>query len=128
MKHNIKSQITGLLLGICILSHSHLLNAAPIVVEGAVPNEASKQAILVKMQSIYGADQVVDKIQVRSVSAPNGWSDSVTRVITPDLKKIKQGQLSVKGTQVELTGKMSDPNEIQPTTTSFQSLVQQPIG
>jgi OOP family OmpA-OmpF porin len=100
--------------------------AAPIVVEGAVPNEASKQAILLKMQSIYGADQVVDKIQVRPVSAPNGWSDSVSRVITPDLKKISQGQLRVKGTQVDLTGKMADPSQIQPTTSTFQSLVQQP--
>ena len=100
--------------------------AAPIVVDGVVPNEASKQAILLKMQSIYGADQVVDKIQVRPVSAPNGWSDAVTRVISPDLKKINQGQLSVKGTQVELTGKLNDSNEIQPTTNNFQALVQQP--
>ncbi|MGY3823074.1 OmpA family protein [Acinetobacter haemolyticus] len=110
----------------CGLVQSHTVQAAPIVVEGVVPNESSKQAILVKMQSVYGADQVVDKIQVRPVSAPNGWSDSVTRVITPDLKKVKQGQLRVRGTQIELTGKMSNPNEIQPTSSNFQSLVQQP--
>lgn len=110
----------------CGLVQSHTVQAAPIVVEGVVPNESSKQAILVKMQSVYGADQVVDKIQVRPVSAPNGWSDSVTRVITPDLKKVKQGQLRVRGTQIELTGKMSNPNEIQPTASNFQSLVQQP--
>ncbi|WP_416224668.1 OmpA family protein [Acinetobacter haemolyticus] len=110
----------------CGLVQSHTVLAAPIVVEGVVPNESSKQAILVKMQSVYGADQVVDKIQVRPVSAPNGWSDSVTRVITPDLKKVKQGQLRVRGTQIELTGKMSNPNEIQPTASNFQSLVQQP--
>ncbi len=64
-----------------------LVFAEPIVVEGVVPNEASKQAILQKMQSVYGADQVVDKIQVRAVSAPNGWSNLVTQVISPDLKK-----------------------------------------
>ncbi len=110
----------------CGLVQSHTVQAAPIVVEGVVPNESSKQAILVKMQSVYGADQVVDKIQVRPVSAPNGWSDYVTRVITPDLKKVKQGQLRVRGTQIELTGKMSNPNEIQPTASNFQSLVQQP--
>ncbi|WP_436860996.1 OmpA family protein [Acinetobacter haemolyticus] len=110
----------------CGLVQSHTVLAAPIVVEGVVPNESNKQAILVKMQSVYGADQVVDKIQVRPVSAPNGWSDSVTRVITPDLKKVKQGQLRVRGTQIELTGKMSNPNEIQPTASNFQSLVQQP--
>ena len=98
----------------------------PIVVEGAVPNEASKQAILNKMYVVYGTDQVVDKIQVRAVSAPNGWSDSVSKVITEDLKKVKQGKLSVRGTQVELAGKMSNQNDIQPTTVNFQNLVQAP--
>ncbi|WP_038345269.1 OmpA family protein [Acinetobacter sp. A47] len=126
MRNNLKSVSAGWVLGLTLLGQSAVLNAAPIVVEGVVPNDASKQAILVKMQSVYGADQVVDKIQVRPVAAPNGWSDSVTRVITPDLKKISQGQLRVRGTQVELTGKMADPNQIQPTTSSFQALVQQP--
>ena len=126
MRNNSKSIWAGLLVSLIVLSQSNNVIAAPIVVEGAVPNEASKQAILLKMQSIYGADQVVDKIQVRPVSAPNGWSDSVSRVITPDLKKISQGQLRVKGTQVDLTGKMADPSQIQPTTSTFQSLVQQP--
>lgn len=97
-----------------------------IVVEGAVPNEASKQAILNKMYAVYRTDQVVDKIQVRAVSAPNGWSDSVSKVITEDLKKVKQGKLSVRGTQVELAGKMSNQNDIQPTTVNFQNLVQAP--
>ncbi len=100
--------------------------AAPIVVEGAVPNDMTKQAILAKLKAVYGDDQVVDKIQIRAVSAPNGWSDSVTRVITPDLKKISQGKLSVRGTQVELVGKMGVQTDIQPTTSLFQSLVQPP--
>ncbi|MEO3355963.1 OmpA family protein [Acinetobacter haemolyticus] len=126
MRNNRKVLLSTFIMACCGLVQSHTVLAAPIVVEGVVPNESSKQAILVKMQSVYGADQVVDKIQVRPVSAPNGWSDSVTRVITPDLKKVKQGQLRVRGTQIELTGKMSNPNEIQPTASNFQSLVQQP--
>ncbi|ENW95594.1 hypothetical protein F903_01355 [Acinetobacter sp. NIPH 298] len=126
MTNNTKFILGGWAVALLGLALSPLTMAAPIVVEGVVPNEASKQAILVKMQSVYGADQVVDKIQVRPVSAPNGWSDSVTRVITPDLKKVKQGQLRVQGTQIELTGKMTNPNEIQPTASNFQSLVQQP--
>ncbi|OTG67787.1 hypothetical protein B9T25_07300 [Acinetobacter sp. ANC 4470] len=105
---------------------SSLVLAEPIVVEGIVPNEASKQAILTRMYSIYGANQVIDKIKVKLVSAPNGWSDSVTRIITPDLKKVKQGRLSIRGIQVELTGKMSNQNDIQPTTANFQNMIQEP--
>ncbi len=51
------------------LVQSHLIYAAPIVIEGVVPNEASKQAILAKMQAVYGESQVLDKIQVRAVAA-----------------------------------------------------------
>ncbi|QIO07344.1 OmpA family protein [Acinetobacter shaoyimingii] len=100
--------------------------AEPVIVDGAVPNEMTKQAILAKMRSVYGDDQVIDKIQVRPVSAPNGWSDSVTKLITPDLKKVRQGQLKVRGTQVDLTGKVLTQEDIQPTSNLFQALVQQP--
>ncbi len=126
MRNNVNHVWSSLMLGVVITVFSNFTYSAPVVIEGVVPNEASKQAILVKMQSVYGTDQVVDKIQVRPVSAPSDWSDSVARVITPDLKKISQGQLRVKGTQVDLTGKMTDSSQIQPTTSSFQSLVQQP--
>lgn len=105
---------------------SGLSFAKDIVVEGVVPNETSKQAILVKMRSVYTEDQVIDKIQVRAVSAPNGWSDSVARVITPDLKKVSQGKLSVNGTQIDLTGKIMNPAEIQSMTSTFQTLIQAP--
>lgn len=100
--------------------------AAPIVIEGVVPNDASKQAILMKMRLVYGADQVVDKIQIRPVSAPNGWSDSVTQLIQNDLKKISQGKLTVRGTQVDLTGKLANPTEIQAMQNLYQSLVAAP--
>lgn len=109
-----------------ILSISVISFAKEIIVEGVVPNEMSKQAILNKMKVVYSQDQIIDKIQVRPVTAPNGWSDSVTQVITPDLKKVSQGKLSVRGTQVELTGKVLNQNDIAPTQNTFQNLVVAP--
>ena len=119
MKNNQKRIRVSLLIGLCFLVQSHLIYAAPIVIEGVVPNEASKQAILAKMQAVYGESQVLDKIQVRAVAAPNGWDDSVSRMITADLKKISQGQLRVKGTQIDLIGKVSAAHQIQATTANF---------
>ena len=126
---NIKNKIASAVqLGcFCIgLGISGIGFAKDIIVEGVVPNEQSKQAILAKTRSVYPQDQVIDKIQVRPVSAPNGWSESVTNVITPDLKKVSQGKLSVRGTQVDLSGKILNPNEIQSMTETFQSLIQAP--
>ncbi len=91
MNNDMKNQKVKILKKFAIISslfYSLQVFAAPIVVEGVVPNDMTKQAILVKLKAVYGNDQVVDKIQIRPVSAPNGWSDSVTRVITPDLKKL----------------------------------------
>jgi OOP family OmpA-OmpF porin len=109
---------------ICALGISFLVVAQePIIVEGAVPNEMAKQEILNKLYTTYGRENVVDKIQVKMVSAPNGWSSNVSSAINDDLKKVKQGSLTVRGTQVNLTGKVTNPNDIQPATQRLQSLV-----
>ena len=121
--NTLRSTLFGLMFGLGVSTYSF---AQPIVAEGVVPNEASKQALLNKLRAVYGADQVVDKIQVRPVAAPDGWSNSVTNLITPDLKKVTQGKLVVNGTSVALTGKMSNQNDIAPTTAFFQSLVLPP--
>ncbi|WP_353141148.1 OmpA family protein [Acinetobacter pragensis] len=95
----------------------------PVVIEGAVPNEAAKQEILNKAYITYGRENIIDKIQVKMVSAPNGWSGNVSNIITEDLKKVNHGQLTVRGTHVNLTGKITDPNDIQPTAVKLQNLV-----
>lgn len=118
---SLKIGVLTLGLGLSVMSL-----AKDIIVEGVVPNEQSKQAILAKTRSIYPQDQVIDKIQVRPVSAPNGWTESVANVITPDLKKVTQGKLSVRGTQVDLSGKILNPDEIPLITNTFQTLIQAP--
>ncbi len=123
----INFKLPKLCVALCALGISSLLWAQPIVIEGAVPNEATKQEILNKAYLTYGQENVVDKIQVRAVTAPNGWGNSVSQIINEDLKKVKQGKLTVRGTQVDLSGKMSNQNDIQPTTSKFQSLVVPPF-
>lgn len=95
----------------------------PIVIEGAVPNEATKQEILSKLYATYGQVNIIDKIQVGSVSAPNNWSTTVSHIINEDLKSVRQGKLAIKGTQVSLVGKVSQPDDIQRTSNKIQSLL-----
>lgn len=96
--------------------------AQTVIAKGAVPNNSSKQAILTKLYSTYGQENVVDHIQIRQVVAPTNWSNIVTDVINEDLKKVKQGTLTVKGSDIQLTGKVSNSYEIQDTTEKFKSL------
>lgn len=100
--------------------------AQPVIVEGIVANQASKQALLNKLIALYGADQVVDKIKVGSVAMPTGWDETTAQFITGDLKKISQGKLDIHGTTVKVSGKINPPNEVNLITSSFQTLVHPP--
>lgn len=111
-----------ILISVLGLSTSFMIFAQPILIEGAVPNEKIKAEILAKAYSIYGQQNVVDQIQVRQVTTPSNWINTVTKVINDDLKKMKQGNLTVNGTEIKLTGKLSNPEDIQTTQVRFQSL------
>ena len=117
------SRIKQVFFSISMMMCSYSYAQQAIVIEGAVPNETVKQEILNKAYATYGRANIVDKIQVRMVSAPAGWSNQVSNVITEDLKKIQQGQLSIRGTQLNLTGKVSNQDEVQLTSSKMQSLV-----
>ncbi|ATO20560.1 hypothetical protein BS636_13215 [Acinetobacter sp. LoGeW2-3] len=122
IKHlNLKNVLKINILTTLLLSFS--VWAQPIITEGAVPNENTKQEILSKLYAIYGQENVVDRIQIRQVTAPAGWSNTVNNVINEDLKKVKQGKLTVKGSDIQLTGKVSNPEQIQETTVKFQGLM-----
>ena len=98
------------------------VHAQPAIAEGTVSNNNSKQAILAKLYSTYGKENVVDRIQIRQVVAPTNWSNIVIDVINEDLKKVKQGTLTVKGSDIQLTGKVSNSYEIQDTIEKFKGL------
>lgn len=110
------------LISVLGLSTSFMIFAQPIVIEGVVPNEKIKTEILAKAYSIYGQQNVVDQIQVRQVTTPSNWLNTVTKVINDDLKKVKQGNLTVKGTEIKMTGKLSNSEDLQTTQVKFQSL------
>lgn len=101
---------------------SFSLYAQPIIIEGAVPNENTKQEILSKLYTIYGQENVVDRIQIRQVAAPADWSNTVSNMINEDLKQVKQGKLTVKGSDIQLMGKVSNTAQIQGTKANFQRL------
>lgn len=77
---------------------------APVVVSGTVADEASKAALLERLRTLYGASRVVDQLAVGTVSAPANWNDYVQRLVGPNLKLIKGGQLKVDGNKVSLRG------------------------
>ncbi|MCX9155016.1 OmpA family protein [Niveibacterium sp. 24ML] len=102
-----KTAILALLIGasLCAASAARATTPeAPIVATGAVPDEAAKAAILARLREVFGAERVVDQISVGGVTSPPRWAEQVQRSITPHLKGVSAGSLSVDGTQVALNG------------------------
>lgn len=84
---------------------------APIVVSGTVADEATRAALLERLRSLYGPARVVDQLSVGTVSAPANWNEYVARLIGPNLKLIKSGQLKVEGNKVSLRGDVANEEQ-----------------
>jgi OOP family OmpA-OmpF porin len=84
---------------------------APILVTGTVPDEPTKATLLTRLRELYGADRVVDQLAVGSVSSPANWNDYLQKLVGPNLKLIRHGQLKVDGNNVSLRGDVA--NEAQ---------------
>jgi OOP family OmpA-OmpF porin len=85
--------------------------SGPVIASGVVPDEATRAAILGKLREVYGADRVVDQLQVGAVVAPPNWAGYVQKMVSPDLKQVSRGRLSVRGNDIELQGEVG--NEAQ---------------
>jgi OOP family OmpA-OmpF porin len=82
-----------------------------VVVAGTVPDEATRNAVLARVREVYGAEGVVDQLGVGAVVAPPNWSGHVQKLVSPQLKLVSRGQLSINGNNVELSGEVG--NEAQ---------------
>jgi OOP family OmpA-OmpF porin len=85
--------------------------AAPIVVSGTVPDEASRAALLARLRAVYGQDRVVDQLTLGRVSTPPNWNEYMGRLIGPDLKLVSRGQLQVDGSTVSLRGDVASEEQ-----------------
>jgi OOP family OmpA-OmpF porin len=100
-----------LCLAVATSGHS-MASDSPVVVEGLVPDEASRAGILQRLRAVYGDARVMDRMEVGAVTAPANWSRYVTQAIAEDLKQISAGQLRVDGSAVHLSGKVADKERL----------------
>jgi OOP family OmpA-OmpF porin len=82
-----------------------------VIVTGKVPDETSKAGILAPLHLLYGANNVIDQIEIAPVVLPANWNNYVQKLINPKLKQVSHGQLKIDGTTVFITGEVQ--NELQ---------------
>ncbi|WP_300752556.1 OmpA family protein [Janthinobacterium sp.] len=82
-----------------------------ILVTGTLADEAAKAAVLARLRELYGVERVVDQIAIGNVAVPANWNAYVQKLITPNLKLISRGQISIAGSNVSVRGEVA--NEVQ---------------
>jgi OOP family OmpA-OmpF porin len=98
-----------LAMGIAIANQPARANElSPVVVEGVVPDEATRTAVIQQVRGIYGSHRVMDRLEVAQVTAPANWSRYLSQAITTDLKKVSAGELDVDGNAIRLRGRVAD--------------------
>ncbi|MGY0651031.1 OmpA family protein [Luteimonas sp. A537] len=110
----------GFLAPHAVLAQAGGADLPPIVVEGVVPDEATKAAVLAKVREVYGAERVVDKVLIGTVVAPPNWSENVAKLVDPKLKQVTKGELDVNGNSVTIKGTVV--NELQRQQVASQLL------
>lgn len=79
----------------------------PVIAGGQVPDEATRAAVIDALRAVYGAANVVDRIEVDpAVATPPNWSVHAARLLTPQLREVRRGQLRIEGTQIQVTGEV----------------------
>ena len=79
-----------------------------VVVSGTVPDEATRQAVLTRAREVFGVDRVVDQLGVGNLVAPPNWTSYLQRIISPDLKQVSRGQISVSGNVIDIKGEVGN--------------------
>ena len=116
MKHRILIASLGLAMGMAQAAGQTASQAtleAPVLVTGTVADEATKAALLERLRGVYGAARVVDQLAVGMVSTPANWTTYVGRLIGPNLRLVKGGQLKVDGNSVSLRGDVANEGQRQ---------------
>jgi OmpA-OmpF porin, OOP family len=86
---------------------------SPIVVTGTVASEAVRAEIVSKLKSLYAPQEVIDQLKVGNVAAPPEWGTRVVQLLTPSLKQVSKGQLSLVGSSVEVVGQIASETQRQ---------------
>jgi len=79
-----------------------------VVVAGTVPDEATRVAVISRMRELYGPDRVLDQLTLGTVVAPPQWQQYVQKLLSPSIKQVSHGQLSIQGNTVDIKGEVGN--------------------
>jgi OOP family OmpA-OmpF porin len=75
---------------------------------GSVPAPAARERLLARAREVFGADNVVDALEVRAHAVPDDWLDTAVSLLWLAGKKIENGKIELHGARVQASGAVTD--------------------
>lgn len=99
-----------LLLSMVLVIAAGRVTAAPppVQIEGVVPDEATRQAVVARASALFGAEAVDDRLRAGAVGAPAGGRDELLRLLDPALRQVRGGHLEWQPGQLHVEGEVAD--------------------
>ncbi|RPE80250.1 OmpA family protein [Vulcaniibacterium tengchongense] len=99
----------------------------PVIASGTVPDEATKAAVVARLRELYGAERVVDRIEVdANVVAPPNWRRHVTTMLTPSLQQVSGGRVDISGNSVRIAGEVANEAQRQQVVSDMVTALNNP--
>jgi len=98
---------------------------APVIASGAVPDEATRAAVIARLRELYG-ERVVDRIQIENVVAPPQWRQHVVASLHPGITQVSDGQIDINGNAIRLSGQVGNEAQRQQIAGDIATAIRNP--
>ena len=98
-----------------------VLSKPSVVLEGDVPDRATKNLILERARTNFPGRRVVNQMNIKSVSPPQGWSLTALRALDA-MTRLSEGEATLNDTRLRVSGTATTVNAIETireTVTSY---------
>ncbi len=80
--------------------------SAPVVLQGLVPDDSFRAAVVARVMALYGRERVQDRLMTGGVTASNQWKLDLARLLPASIKQVSKGQISLEGQVVDIRGEV----------------------
>lgn len=81
-----------------------------VVIQGLVPDDGFRAAVVNRVMSLYGRERVVDRLATGGVTASSQWRQDLARLLPASIKQVSRGQITLEGQVIDIKGEVpSEP-------------------
>ncbi len=92
--------------GLCTSVWAQAGGAAPVVLQGLVPDDSFRAAVVARAMALFGRERVQDRLVTGGVTASNQWKQDVVRLLPVSIKQVTKGQITLEGQVVDVRGEV----------------------